>query len=210
MSSRADGYTAMFMPELDRRLASMIRYGEVSHVDYADAAKPRIRVKSGQLESGWLPFSTGAAGGNGEWNPLEVGEQVLLASPSGELSQSVVIARVNKDDAPAPSNNPESTVRTWKDGAREEYNRETHTRTLTIPAGGTYQVNVGAASLAMADNSLTVTIGGVSMVLNGSGLTVNDGKITSNVDVIAVAISLLNHLHGGVIPGGANTAKPVG
>lgn len=222
MTGRADGFSLLQQPDMERRLADMISLGTIAATDYSKKNKPRVRVKIGKRTTGWLPFTTGSAGGNGEWNPLEQGEQVVLACPSGDLAQAIVIARVNSNNAEAPDDNPDVTARTWKDGAREEYNRETHTKKIAIPAGGAVEFSVGGNKLLLNDAGLTVTVGGMTYALTANGADFTGGKVTigsdldvqGNVaaqgDVTAGSISLKDHVHSGVLPGGANTQKPVG
>ena len=96
---------------------------------------------------------------------------------------------------------------------------------VTSPQGDTGQ-GVVTASLPSAaypppsSDAETYQIdlpGGVSISVNGGEVRITAPgavRITGDVivtgDVIADGISLKNHVHSGVIPGGANTGEPVG
>ena len=76
--------------EIRRRLDNMIRSGTIAEVDHGDPAQgrpPLCRVKTGTITTGWLPFFTRRSGSTKEWDPVSVGEQCTILSPSGELTQ---------------------------------------------------------------------------------------------------------------------------
>lgn len=206
MTSRADGYEQLQVPDMDRRLAGAIRLGTISALD---TAKARVRVKSGDIETGWLPWTGTRSGHDSEWSAPEVGEQVVLAAPSGDLSQAVVIGTIPQDAHPPVGNSADVTARQYKDGAREEYNRATHTKTITIPAGGRVNFAVGGSSLSLTSESMTVTIGGVTMTLSSAGLQVLGGDIETDKDVLAETVSLKHHVNTGVTAGPSNTGEPL-
>ena len=56
-------------------------------------------------------------------------------------------------------------------------------------------------------NGATVLNGTVSQT--GGGSAHFTGTMTADVDVVANGVSLHNHVHGGVVPGGGNTGAPV-
>ena len=53
MTARTEGIDELALLDLERRTANAIRYGRIMAVDYANA---RVRVKSGDIESTWLPW----------------------------------------------------------------------------------------------------------------------------------------------------------
>ncbi|ENM1106132.1 phage baseplate assembly protein V, partial [Pseudomonas aeruginosa] len=65
---------------LARLLENLIRLGIVAAVDHATQ---RVRVQTGNLLTGWLPWLSPRAGADREWNAPSLDEQVLLLSPSG-------------------------------------------------------------------------------------------------------------------------------
>lgn len=218
--------------EIERRLSNVVRPGTVQEADYA---KARIRVALGRNKTAWLPWLTSRAGHDRTWHPPEVGEQVLVISPSGELSQGYVMpGGVYKNDFPANGDSETVSRTTYKDGAVIEYDREAHAYAATIPSGGKATVSVGinskilvedddvtlsfgsgsgGASIKLESGKITLSVGGNSIVLSSSGIaTTGDitqtGKITASADVKAGAVSLMTHVHAGVTSGAASTAVP--
>lgn len=173
--------------ELDRRLSNLIRIGTVDQADYAAA---EVRVKAGDILTGWLPWMTRRAGGDVSWHAPEVGEQVLILSPSGELNQGVVLAGLFQSAHPQPVDTPEKQHTLYKDGAVIEYDRAAHHLKAVLPAGATVEL--------IADGGIAIT-GDIALT----------GTLTASVDVIAGGISLHNHTHGGVQAGGSQTGAPV-
>jgi len=134
------------MTDTERRVANVVRFGTIAEADYARA---RMRVRSGNVVTGWLPFTTGRAQGNRTWSPPEVGEQVVLVAPGGDLAQAVVIGAVYRaaEDGAAPGDRPTVRRTLYQDGSVEEYDRDSHTYTLSVVAAGRIVLTVGGSSL---------------------------------------------------------------
>ena len=92
--------------EHERRTANMIRVGKVIKVD---AAKGLVKLKVGDLETAWLPW-TESAGGTSTWSPPTVGQQMMLVSPSGEPGQGWASPAGFSSDNPAPSGDGDARV----------------------------------------------------------------------------------------------------
>ncbi|MBI9110114.1 phage baseplate assembly protein V [Maridesulfovibrio ferrireducens] len=116
--------------ETDRRLSNLIRIGTVAEADYS---KARVRVSFGEAVSDWLPWVTFRAGGDHTWWAPEVGEQVIVLSPSGEISGGVVLGSIFSTDHPAPADRPTIHRTTYEDGAVIEYDRLNHILHAYIP-----------------------------------------------------------------------------
>jgi len=172
--------------ELDRRLANLIRLGSIAQADYAAG---KVRVNVGGLLTGWLPWLTDRAGTDRSWHAPEVGEQVLILSPSGELNQGVVLMGLFQAAHPQPVTSVDKHHTVYSDGAVVEYDRAAHHLKAVLPAGATVQL--------VADGGIAIT-GDITLT----------GTLTASVDVIANGISLHNHVHGGVQAGGSNTGAP--
>ncbi len=74
--------------ELHRRLANLVMLGKVVEADYGHVI-PKLKVNIGELQTARLPMLTQRAGNDVSWWPLEVGEQVVVLSPSGDLTQEL-------------------------------------------------------------------------------------------------------------------------
>jgi phage baseplate assembly protein V len=143
--------------ELERRLSNTIRPGTVLEADYA---KARLRVTMGDNTSAWLPWLTSRAGEDRTWHAPEVGEQVIVMAPGGELSAGYVMpGGIYKNDYPANGDKPEISRTTYKDGAILEYDREAHTHLLQLPEGSA-TVKVGDdAQTEITPEKITAKVG---------------------------------------------------
>ncbi|ULL06033.1 phage baseplate assembly protein V [Pseudomonas putida] len=185
--------------EILRLLENLIRFGTVAEVQHAP---PRVRVKSGELTTTWLPWLAFRAGADQEWDPPTVGEQVLLLSPSGQLANGVAITGLFSDNIPANGDRAGLHRRTYSDGAVIEYDSKAHHLSAVLPAGGTTDL---------------VSDGGIHIVgpithegdYTQTGNQTVTGLVTVSMDVVAAGISLVKHLHEGVMPGPGQTGKPL-
>ena len=139
--------------DIERRLGCMALYGTIAEADYTTA---RVRVRSGPILSNWLPFLTSRAEGDVTWHPPEIGEQVLVLCPGGELNQGCVLGALYRAAAPAPADRVEVSTTVWKDGAFERYDRDGHHYRLEVPAGGSITLAIGDSELVMTADNVTV------------------------------------------------------
>lgn len=183
--------------ELARRLDNLVRYGVIEQTDFTtDPVQPRVRVRTGEILTAWLPVATRRANTDAEHDPVQIGEHVILVAPSGELTQAVVVGKLFSNDHPSPDNHPANHRRTYRDGCVIEYNSATHHLNATLPAGGTLNLH--------ADGGITIT-GDITLM----GDLNQTGQQTVSGDVVAGGISQINHVHGGVSSGPSKTGKPV-
>ncbi len=183
---------------LTRLIENLIRLGTIAAVQ---VKPPRVQVNTGSLTTGWLPWIAPRAGADREWNPPTEGEQVILFSPSGQLGNGIVLTGLFSDHIPANGDREGLHRYSYRDGTVIEYDSLAHHLNATIADGGT--------------TNLTST-GGIHIVgpithegdYTQTGNQNITGKVTASEDVIAANISLVNHPHGGVMPGGAKTGQP--
>lgn len=154
MTARIAAHEALQIPELERRLANSVRLGTIAELDEKNA---RVRVKSGKITTGWLPWTVGRAGPDRQWSAPEIGEQVIVAAPGGDLAQAVVLGSLYQDKHPAPGDSKDTTVTEWGDGARESYDRAGHVYNLTVPAGGTINLVCGGSKIEISDAGVKIT-----------------------------------------------------
>lgn len=177
---------------LSRLLENLIRLGTVAEVDHGslpDKRPARVRVQSGDLLTGWLPWAALRAGTTRDWDPPTVGEQVLVLSPSGQTAQGIAITGLFSALIPANGHRAGLHRRTYPDGAVLEYDSVAHQLLATLPAGGRVEI---------------VAPGGFKL----QGNVDIDGLVTVTRDVVAAGISLVKHSHGGVQVGNAQTGAP--
>lgn len=201
--------------ELERRQANIVRIGTIAEADYQRA---RVRVAIGRLRTAWLPWLTHRAAGDRSWHAPEVGEQVLVLAPSGELAAAVVIPAIYQTAHPAPADTPDLARLAFADGAVLEYDRAAHKLKAVIP--GTVEVSAQGDIIAItqsnatltASGDLTATIGGAATIESSGPATLKapsvkiDSPATTITGTLTVA-GLLTYAAGmagsGSAPGGA-------
>lgn len=129
--------------ELLRRLENTVRLGTIAQVRHAKPA--RCRVKTGENTTDWLPWITQRAGKDRTWWAPEVGEQVIVLSPGGNMGAGVVLPGFYSDEHPQPDDDPDVSCVAFDDGARAEYNRAKGA--LTIDVVKSITLIVGASRL---------------------------------------------------------------
>jgi phage baseplate assembly protein V len=142
------------MTDAERRIANIVIMGRIAELDAAGA---RVRVTTGDITTGWLPFATVRAGQDRTWHAPEPGEQVVVVCPCGDTNQGVVVGSVYRDAHPAPGDTEETSRTVFKDGAVLEYDREQHKHLLDVPAGGSITLRIGRTTLELRDDGATLT-----------------------------------------------------
>jgi phage baseplate assembly protein V len=210
--------------ELDRRIGNIVTAGTIAAVDTANAlAKVAL---DDSLITDWLPWIASRAGTTRTWSAPSVGEQVLLLSPSGELTQGVILMGLYQDAHAQPSTDANKITTVYPDGSKVEYDASSNTLTVDVAASGNVVVNCKVATIK-ADTSVTLdtpqttakgalTVEGLLTYQNGiAGQSGTNGSaitgtlnITSG-DVVADSISLKNHKTSGVTSGSQTSGVPV-
>lgn len=170
--------------ELQRQVANAIRIGKVTELDEANA---RVKVSVAGLTTTWLPWGASRAGETRQWSPPRVGEQVVIASPYGDMAQAVVIASLFSDEKPAPASSKDQETTVYPDGSTVDYNSATNTLTVTVSGAGNVIVNCKVATVVaetsvMLDTPMTHCTG--DLVVDGAfsysgGMTGSGGGITA-------------------------------
>ena len=122
-----------------------------------DHEKGRYRVKVGDLESDWVPMASPRAGKTSIYSSFEEGEQVVMASPSGDLSQGVVLAAIATGETQAGKKGNTHVIK-YPDGTTVEYDHESHGYKMSVAAGGSFAMTIG---------------GGVTFSASGGGMTID-------------------------------------
>jgi phage baseplate assembly protein V len=200
--------------EILRLLSNLLRIGYVDEIDY-DARK--VRVTSGENTTDWISWKVDRAGTTQTWDPPTLGEQVLLASPEGELNNAIVLMSLYSDGQDAPSSDPHKHVRLYPDGARIEYDFGSGELMATGINTALLQVN----QLTTVDCPLTVFKGKVvveDLFTYQAGMSGTNSKgnktsiegdfIQKNGVLSSNDVVLDTHDHGGVVRGGSNTDGP--
>lgn len=118
-----------------RRLENLIRIGTIADVDHDRAL---CRVSSGSLLTTWLPFLVRRAGSTKEWDPVSVGEQCVLLSPSGDIGTGCALVGLYSAANPACSADPAVHRIEWANGDFFEHNAASGA--LTINCSGPVKI----------------------------------------------------------------------
>lgn len=162
--------------ELERQISNVLRYGTICEADYP---KARVRVKCGDNITGWLPWFTTRASNDVSWWAPEVGEQVMLLSPSGDLAQAAVLPSIFQNAYPACADRPTIERRVYEDGAVIEYDREAHLLHAYVPGDAFLEVDHNVTVVAGNDISATAEAGNINFTAKQGQITVlaNSDKI---------------------------------
>jgi len=170
--------------ETDRRLGDLLRYGTVCEVS---GTYCRVRIDDG-FETDWLKMPPARAGKVRIWAPYSEGEEVSLACPDGDIAAATIHASHSTDEF-APPEDPTHTRIDWADGSWIGYDPGAGDMTAVVI--GKFTLSAG---LVILDSEVQV-----------SGKVTATGEISSDQDVKAKSVSLLEHDHQET---GAITKKP--
>lgn len=177
---------------LPQKVSNMMRDGVVTEVDHAAAL---CRVRSGEMQTDFIPWMTPAAGKVRVWLPPSVGEQVQLLCIDGDLANAVALPGLFSATFPAPSSSPDLTLIQFADGATVAYDSAAHALAANLPAGGTVSI--------VADGGVRIS-GPVSI----EGNVTITGKADVSEDVTGGGVSLKQHKHEAVQPGSGTSGPP--
>jgi phage baseplate assembly protein V len=116
------------LAELNRRFENLIRVGTIAVVD---EQQKRLRVKSGDLITNWLPWPAHIGNNFIQWRPLRLNTQVVLCCPSGDPAQAMIIGMLYSDTQSSPDQDPAVDRIQFEDGTVVQYNANQKTLTLS-------------------------------------------------------------------------------
>ncbi len=214
------------LSDLLRLLQNLIRLGTIAEVK---GAKARVRLGP-NLITEWLKWATPRAGSTRTWSAPTIGEQVIVFSPGGDLTRGIIVPALYSQEFDAPESSPTIHTTHYPDGAVVQYDHAAHALTATLP-GGTATVTADKvtsnAPSTICTGDLTVmknlivmqsaTVNGATALNNGVNAKAGaaggvamavQGTVKASEDVLAGAISLAKHKHGGVRAGGDQSGGP--
>ncbi|RAN42352.1 oxidoreductase [Herbaspirillum rubrisubalbicans] len=209
------------LSELVRTIPNLIRTGKIAEIN---ADKVRVRLSPSLLTT-WLQWIALRAGDVIDWCPPSIGEQVIVFSPNGDLTQGKVLAGLFSAESPAPQTSLKIRSIHYPDGAVVLYDFGKHSLSAILPAGSSALVKADAVTADAPQTTCTgdVTIKGNLLVegfsalnngarvLGGEGgaAVVIEGDVTATGDIKAGDISLRNHPHGEVKRGDEKSGVPL-
>ncbi len=209
------------LSELVRTIPNLIRTGKIAEIN---ADKVRVRLSPSLLTT-WLQWVALRAGDVIDWCPPSIGEQVIVFSPNGDLTQGKVLAGLFSAESPAPQTSLKIRSIHYPDGAVVLYDFGKHSLSAILPAGSSALVKADAVTADAPQTTCTgdVTIKGNLVVegfsaLNngakvqggdGGAAVIIEGDVTATGDVKAGDISLRNHPHGEIKRGDEKSGAPL-
>ncbi|MET0465318.1 MAG: phage baseplate assembly protein V [Chitinophagaceae bacterium] len=170
-----------------RLFTKMMQWGEVVQADY-DAGKVRVRLGAEQSLPGqkagractvspWLPVPQSRAGANRSWAMPEIGDQVMIMCPNGEVAQGVIGFHVGcANHSPNAAKSPDVQRSIWGnngnifDNLFDDIDRAKKHRHQHLPSGGRYLVTIGkdhasGACIDASEKQISLRIGETSLVI---------------------------------------------
>lgn len=193
--------------DLRRRIDNLLRLGTVEAVRAGEC-----RVKSGELLTDWRPYLTQRAGtARSSWRPTK-GEQVLLLSLSGDVTNAYVLPALYCDALPEPDDHPTRHRTVYPDGAVIEYDPEVG----ALTAKGINTARVQASEKVTIDTPNADFTGNVSVAqkltvnqgVSVKGALDHQGQMTNQGGVSIDGIAFGTHKHGGVDTGNGTSGGP--
>lgn len=208
--------------DIYRLIQNLIRQGTVAEVRHERPA--RVRVKTGELLTAWIPWFELRAGETRTWSPPTVGEQVVIFSPGGDIASAFALSGVDQDSKPHPSESPDEKVTVHPDGAVETYNHSTGAMTITgiksllVEAADSIHFKTQSITLDAPQTTSTGKHTIEDLLSYLAGMTGSNGKgnataITGDIthaggNLSSNGVIVHIHVHGGIQPGGSDTAGP--
>lgn len=198
-----------------RKIENLIRQGVV-----CQTKGDRVKVRTGDLITDWLPWFTHRAGKSRTWWRPSIGEQVFILSPNGNIELGCVLPSLYCNDNPAPSASGDGYFVEFSDGATFEYEPKNSSliikgiKTAVIEASN--QITAKAGTKIHLDTPLVECSEHVtfkSFSATGGSASGNTGVLTGNVihkqgELSSNGVVLDKHKHNGVKAGGDLTGGP--
>ena len=126
--SHYSGMTSYLTSELTRLLHNVLAFGTIADVDHATV---QVRLDINGRLSAWLPAPAVITQNYRGSFHLRIGTQVLVACPSGDPGNAVIVAVLYSDSLPTPSTDGGIDVVQWNDGTRVDYDAKHHRMSLS-------------------------------------------------------------------------------
>jgi phage baseplate assembly protein V len=124
------------LAEISRMVHNMLQITTITSVDHTNR---RVRVRIGGDESAELQWPADIGRNWVRWKPLREGQQVVIACPSGDPAQAVIIGDLYSQSIDTPETSEELDVIEFENGNRIQHN--VTTGEITVIASGNVVVN---------------------------------------------------------------------
>ena len=140
------------LAELERRLNNIIRVFTIIELDEVNRV---IRLESGENKTDWLPWPASTGRNFVNWRPLKKGQQMVLGSVGGDLSQALIIGEIYSDEVLPPREDKAVDIVRFSNGDFVERNSDTGKAKIVI-AGG-LEIKGGSSTILIDNAGVRVT-----------------------------------------------------
>jgi len=189
--------------ELERRLANVIRIGTVIAADYSGA---KVIVRCDDIRTDWLPWITHRAGNDRDWWAPDIGEQVLVLAPSGQMDAAVVLPALYSDASPEPAASADIHTIRYGNGDTVTHDRAAgswHVQCagpVTVVAGGAVTVQAPSVTLDTPQTTCTghLTVqAGLSVTWRSPGAVLHLLRSNDRMDGGGIAVIVIKRKAAG-------------
>lgn len=194
--------------ETKRRMHNSIIIAEISEINWE---KYEMRVKRGEITTGWLKFPAIISNTYRYYQPIRQGMQVVMTSASGDLNGASVVGVLWKTDMPPPAlpvgKRPVTELVEFDDGGFIKYDKDTGTLEVEMTNG---DIKLKAKNIKIeAEKKLELIAKDIEM-------NADDVKITAKNEIKLKSQKLTHngtnigstHKHKGVLNGPSMTSTP--
>lgn len=164
--------------ELMRRVENLLRYATVLDVD---TSKARLKVQYADgTTSGWLPAFSQRAGDSISWHFPDIGERVMILSPSGEPTAGIALCGIYTDSHPNPSQDHDLHLMQYPNGDFHQHHRGSGDTQTHI--SGMHHIQYADGSFVQHDTSGNTVIkatGNITIMADGD-MVLKAAKIYEN------------------------------
>lgn len=158
------------LSEMMRRLANIVRIGVI-----AETNDSNVKVQIDRIKTPWIPVLS-QAGETDLWIPISIGEQVLVISPFGEMSQAVALRSVHYDKFQTPDDKNKLNLTTSHScKIHGEKDIQINFQDGIEIKSGDAMINIknGAILLKSGDAMIHLSSGGMSLELGASRINIS-------------------------------------
>lgn len=194
--------------ETKRRMHNSIIIAEISEINWE---KYEMRVKRGEITTGWLKFPAIISNTYRYYQPIRQGMQVVMTSASGDLNGASVVGVLWKADMPPPAlpvgKRPVTELVEFDDGSFIKYDKDTGTLEVLMTKG---DIKLKAKNIKIeAEEKLEliaedIEIKATNIKMTATDIALKSATLTHNGVNIGAT-----HKHIGVMNGKGTTGKPV-
>lgn len=187
--------------ETKRRMHNSIIIAEISEINWE---KYEMRVKRGEITTGWLKFPAIISNTYRYYQPIRQGMQVVMTSASGDLNGASIVGVLWKVDMPPPAlpvgKRPVTELVEFDDGSFIKYDKDTGTLEVEMTKG---DIKLKAKNIKIeAEKKLELTAEKIEM--NATDIALESETLTHNGVNIGAT-----HKHIGVMNGKGTTGNPI-